>query len=234
MKLLNFSALRIAMAGASIMLGGASAWADDVPSNNVRLGSETVFYHTSADDLAGPFVPPGVNFEAQNLETLYMAYVRRLSSRFDVELSLGYPPLVKIKGSGPQELGSVPYDGQVIASARWIAPTLFVEYKFMSENSRLRPYVGVGVNYTTFYDRYSTAEGNAVSGGPTKLSMTASVGPAATAGLSYRLSGHWSVYGSYNVAQVKTSLAAYTGGVVRTTNISFGPQVLIIAVGYSF
>jgi len=234
MKLLNSSALGIAMAGAGIMLGGASAWADDVPSNNVRLGSESVFYHTSADDLAGPYVPPGVNFQAENLETLYMAYIRRLSSRFDVEISLGYPPLAKIKGSGPAELGSVPYDGQVIASARWIAPTLFVEYKFMSENSRLRPYVGVGVNYTTFYDRYSTAEGNAVSGGPTKLSMTASVGPAATAGLSYHLSGHWSVYGSYNVAQVKTSLAAYTGGVVRTTNISFGPQVLVIAAGYSF
>ena len=216
------------------MLGCASALADDVPSNNVRLGSETVFYHTSADDLAGPYVPPGVNFEAENLETLYMAYVRRLSSRFDVEFALGYPPLVKIKGSGPQELGSVPYNGQVVASARWIAPTLFVEYKFMSENSLLRPYIGVGVNYTTFYDRNSTAQGNAASGGPTKLAMTASVGVAGTVGVSYHVSGHWSVYGSYSAAQVKTSLAAYTGGVVRTTNLSFGPQVLVIAAGYSF
>jgi len=233
MKHLKSCAL-LAMAASTAMLVCASASADDVPSNNVRLGSETVFYHTSADDLAGPYVPPGVNFQAENLETLYMAYVRRLSSRFDVELAIGYPPLAKIKGSGPQDLGSVPYNGQVIASARWIAPTLFVEYKFMSENSRLRPYIGVGVNYTTFYDRDSTAAGDAVSGGPTKLSMTASVGPAATVGLSYHLSGHWSLYGSYNVAQVKTSLAAYTGGVVRTTNISFGPQVLIIAAGYSF
>ena len=234
MKHLNSSALGIAMAGASIMLGGASAWADDVPSNSVRLGSETVFYHTSADDLAGPFVPPGVNFKAQNLETLYMAYVRRLSSRFDVEFALGYPPLVKIKGSGPQELGSVPYNGQVVATSRWIAPTMFVEYKFMSENSRWRPYIGVGVNYTTFYDRNSTAQGNAISGGPTKLETTASLGVAGTVGVSYHVSGHFSVYGSYSAAQVKTSLAAYTAGEVRTTNLSFGPQVLVIAAGYSF
>ncbi len=128
----------------------------------------------------------------------------------------------------------MPYNGQVISSARWIAPTLFVEYKFMSENSRLRPYVGVGVNYTTFYDRNSTAEGNAASGGPTKLSMTASVGVAGTVGVSYHVSGHWSVYGSYSASQVKTSLAAYTGGVVRTTNLSFGPQALVISAGYSF
>ena len=36
----------------------------------------------------------------------------------------------------------------------------------------------MGINYTNFYDRKSTAHGNAASGGPTKLSLTSSVGPA--------------------------------------------------------
>src|SRR5208337_951892 len=100
--------------------------------NSLRLGTYTVFYHTSADDLAGPYVPPGVNQKAENVVTLYGAYVRTLSSRFDVEFAAGWPPIVSTKGVGPAKLGSVPYNGEIVASARWIAPSLLVEYKFLS------------------------------------------------------------------------------------------------------
>lgn len=214
--------------------GSATALADDVPANSARAGLYSVFYHVSADDLAGPYVPPGANIDAKNVETLYLAYVRRLSPHFDVELALGYPPLQKTVGKGPATLGSVPYDGQVIASARWLAPTVLVEYMFLDENSKWRPYIGVGVNYTTFYDRNSTAEGNAASGGPTKLSLTPSVGAAATAGVAYHITGNWNFYASYSVSQVKTDLTADTAGVIRTTHISFGPQALVLSMGYSF
>lgn len=234
MAKIKFSALELAAATVLTVLGGASASADDYPSNSVRLGSETLFYHTNAEDVSGPYVPPGVNLKAKDVETLYAAYVRRLSSRFDIELAVGYPPLAKVEGRGPAAVGSVPYNGQVVSSARWISPTLFVVYKFLSESSRLRPYFGVGVNYTTFYDRDTTAAGNAAFGGPTKLSLTASVAPAVVAGLSYRLSAHWFVYGSYSFSPVKTNLTADTAGVIRTTSINFAPQVLVISAGYSF
>ena len=208
--------------------------ADDVPSNSARIGLYSVFYHVSADDLAGPYVPAGANIDAKNVETLYLAYVRRLSSHFDVELTLGYPPLQKTVGKGPATLGSVPYDGQVIATARWLAPTVLVEYMFLDESSKFRPYIGAGVNYTNFYDRDSTAQGNAASGGPTKLSLTSSVGAAGTVGLAYNISGNWNAYASYSISQVKTRLTADTGGVIRTTHIDFGPQAAVVSVGYSF
>jgi outer membrane protein len=210
------------------------ALADDVPSNSARIGVYSVFYHVSADDLSGPYVPPGANIDAKNVETLYLAYVRRLSAHFDVELTLGYPPLQKTVGKGPATLGSVPYNGQTIATARWLAPTLLAEYMFLSEDSRWRPYIGIGVNYTNFYDRDSTAQGNAASGGPTKLSLTSSVGVAGTVGLTYRIANNWNAYASYSATQVKTRLDADTAGVIRTTHISFGPQALVVAVGYSF
>jgi outer membrane protein len=211
----------------------APALADDSP-NSARIGLYSVFYHVSADDLSGPFVPPGANLDAKNVETLYLAYVRTLSSRFDVELTAGYPPLQKTVGKGPATLGSVPYDGQIIATARWIAPTVLLEYKFLSENSMFRPYIGVGVNYTTFYDRDSTAQGNAISGGPTKLSLTSSVGPAGTVGVRYNIAGHWHAIASYSVSKVSTDLTADTAGIIRTTHINFGPQALVVSVGYSF
>jgi outer membrane protein len=234
MKNLKLSALPVVAAASIALFGGSAALADDLPKNSLRLGSYSVFYHTSADNISGPYVPPGVNIESENVTTLYGAYIRRLSSKFDVELAVGYPPLQKIKGSGPAMLGSVPYNGQEVSSARWIAPTLLLEYRFLSENCAWQPFFGVGVNYTTFYDRTTTAAGNAAFGGPTRLSSTASVGPAATAGVGYHVSGPWHVYASYSVSQVKSDLSANTAGVVRTTHISFGPQALILSVGYSF
>lgn len=212
----------------------ASARAEDVYSNSARIGLYSVFYHVSADDLSGPYVPPGANINAKNVETLYLGYVRRLTPHLAAELSLGYPPLQKTEGKGVATLGSVPYDGQIIATARWIAPTLLLEYMFGKENAKLRPFIGAGVNYTTFYDRNSTAQGNAVSGGPTKLSLTSSVGPAGTAGLAYHFVDHWNMYASYSISKVKTHLTANTAGVIRKTDINFGPQALVVSVGYSF
>jgi len=232
----NFKRMRIAsrLAAAAALFCAAAAPADDLSYNSARLGLYSVFYHVSADDLSGPYVPPGANIDAKNVETAYLAYVRSLSPNWGVELALGYPPLQKTVGKGPAALGSVPYDGQVIATARWIAPTLLLEYTFLDSNSAWRPYIGAGVNYTTFYDRNSTAQGNAASGGPTKLSLTPSVGWAATAGMQYHIAGHWNAYASYSFSRVKTDLSADTAGVIRTTHINFAPQALVLSVGYSF
>ncbi len=233
-----FSAIAVLLAVVAL-----PALAEDNSStyeNSLRLGLYAVFYHSTADDLTGPYVPPasatspGVNFKAEDVKTLYLAYVRRLSPHFETELALGLPPLTKTEGKGPATLGSVPYNGQVISTARWFAPTLLLNYKFRDESAQLRPFVGIGVNYTSFYDRNSTAAGNAASGGPTKVSLPSSVGPAATVGLSYRAAEHWNLYASYSITQVKTKLTANTAGVIRTSHISFGPQALVISAGYSF
>ncbi|MGA2777822.1 MAG: OmpW family outer membrane protein [Steroidobacteraceae bacterium] len=212
----------------------ATASADATWNNDFRIGSYTVFYRASADDLNGPYVPPGVNFDVENLETLYLGYLRRLSPHFNFELALGVPPVSKTKGSGPAFLGSAPYDGQEISTVKWFAPTALIEYNFLDESSPVRPFVGVGINYTYFYDRDSTAAGDAVSGGPTKISLPASIGPAATVGVTWRPAPHWDVNASYSASKVNARLTADTAGEIRTTHIEFNPQALILSVGYAF
>lgn len=218
----------------------AAAWtsgarAQDTPLwNEVRLGAYWVTYHTHADDISGPYVPPGVNLELKDIYTPYFAYVRRLSGHFNLELAVGWPPLTKTVGKGPAQLGSVPYNGQVISTARWLAPTLLLNWNILDESHSLRPYLGVGVNYTRFYDRESTAAGNAGSGGPTSLSLPASVGPVGTVGLSYRFSRHFNVYASYSISRVNSRLTADTAGVIRTSHIAFNPRATVVSAGYSF
>ena len=231
MKTIKLSGLHMI---ALLSIAGSTAAFADEPPNDVRIGVYSVFYHSSADDITGPYVPAGVNLTAENLETLYVGIVRHLPDNFALELALGWPPLSKVKGVGPATLGSTPYNGQVISSARWISPTLLFEYNFLPDTAKLRPYLGVGVNYTTFYDRDSTAAGNAASGGPTRISLTSSVGPAATGGLTYRINDHWHLHASYGWSQVRTRFTGDTDGFVRSTHISFGPQALIVSGGYSF
>jgi outer membrane protein len=226
--------IKFAAASALLALTVSVAHSDGVPDNTVRIGLYYVQYHSSADDISGPYVPTGLNLKVEDVETLYVAYVRRLSVHFDLELAAGYPPLTKTDGHGPATLGSVPYNGQVISSARWFAPTLLLNYKFFDDSHAWRPYIGVGVNYANFYDRRSTAAGNAASGGPTSISLPASVGPAATVGMSYHLQDRWSLYASYSASVVKSKLTADTGGVVRTSEINFGPRALVLAAGYAF
>jgi outer membrane protein len=219
---------------ALLILIGSLARADQIPNNTVRIGEYWVFYHVSADDISGPYVPPGLNLDVGNVHTPYFAYLRRLSTHFTAELAFGIPPLTKTYGKGPATVGSIPYNGQEISTARWFAPTALIEYVFFDDSHKLRPYIGVGVNYTKLYDRDSTAAGNALSGGPTSLSLPVSVGVAGTAGVSYRLPHNWSVMASYSASQVRSRLTADTAGVLRTTEISFGPQTLVIAAGFSF
>jgi outer membrane protein len=228
----RFTKIAFGMLAATAAFGAHAD--DDVLSNSVRIGAYYITYDTQADDLRGAFVPAGVNLKLKDVVTPYFAYVRRITEHFSAELALGAPPLTKTYGKGPATLGSVPYNDQEIVTARWFAPTLLLNYVFFDESVRLRPYIGAGINYTRFYSRQSTAAGDAASGGPTSISLTTSVGPAATIGLSYTITRHFSLYGSLSASEVDSDLTANTAGVLRRTHISFGPRAAVLAAGYSF
>lgn len=228
----RFARILLGFFAASIAAG---AYADEerLP-NSLRVGAYYVWYDTSADDLRGPYVPAGVNIKLKDVVTPYFGYVRTFTEHFSAELALGAPPLTKTVGKGPAFVGSVPYNGQIVVTARWFAPTLLLEYSFFDSSARLRPYVGAGINYTRFYSRQATPVAEAGFGGPTSIGLTTSVGPAVTAGLSYRVTRHFYVYGSISGSEVDSDLTANTAGVIRKTHVSFGPRTIVVSGGYSF
>jgi outer membrane protein len=225
------TAVALALAlGLSSSCGSALADQD----NTVRLGLYALFWHTTADDVTGPFVPPGLKADVGNVQTVYFAYIRRLSAHLDLELALGLPPKTDTIGKGPATLGSVPWDGQVIGGVKWFSPTLLLHYKFFDESASLRPYLGVGVNFTHFFDREINSAGEAALGGPTKVYLSNSIGPAATIGIYYRVQKNWNVIASFSASEVGSNLEAHTGPLVRRTHVEFNPHALVFAVGYSF
>src|SRR3974390_536814 len=156
------SALRIA--AAAILLAGlcARASADDsffsAPANpnTVRAGIYLVHYSASAPDLSGPYTPAGINLRVEHVNTPYLAYLRDFNNHWTFELAAGIPPTTHTYGVGPDKVGSVPFNGQEVATAKWFAPTFLLEYNFFDHAAAFRPFVGAGMNYTHFYDRKST------------------------------------------------------------------------------
>ncbi len=230
-------AVRVALASLAVSVAYAgTAFAADPPSNTVRIGMYAIFYHVTAENIQGPFIPAGTNLnvDLKDTQTAYFAYIRRLSSSLDLEIAFGVPPKTTTVAKGPAKVGSVPYNGQEIATAKWLAPSALLEYRFLPEDSAFQPYIGAGINYTSFYDRKVTPAGQAVIGGPTRLSLTSSVGPVGTVGLKYQPHTAWSVFISYSISSVDSDLKANTAGEIHTTRVHFGPQALVFGAGYSF
>ncbi len=151
-------ALGLAALGTRVARADNDVGAGDHP-NTVAIGLYDVSFHVHADDITGPYVPPGLNVSNPTINTLYLGYMRRLTRHIDLELVLGMPPVTRTVAKGPAMVGSVPYNGQTIATARWFAPSLLAKYYFFSPDAMFRPYLGVGVNYTNFYSRQITAAG---------------------------------------------------------------------------
>jgi outer membrane protein len=202
--------------------------------NSLRLGYYFVSYNVNGTDLAGPFTTPGLKADLKKVQTPYFAYVRQWTTHFQTEFAFGVPPKTTAVGKGPAAVGSVPFNGQELLTARWFSPTVLFNWVFRDESAALRPYIGVGVNHTRFYERKIAPTGVAIIGGPTTIELSNSTGLAATAGISYHIKDAWNVYASYSASNVVSDLKATTAGIVRTSHIDFNPRAVVVSVGYSF
>ncbi|OLQ94396.1 outer membrane protein OmpW [Vibrio ponticus] len=119
-----------------------------------------------------------------------------------------------------------------IAETKHLPPTFMVQYYFGQADSKLRPYVGAGINYTVFFDDKFT--NSAKSKTLNNLSLDDSWGLAANVGLDYMLNDDWFINGSIWYADIDTEASYDFGGTKYTTDVDIDPWVFMIAGGYKF
>ena len=207
--------------------------------NTIKLRVASVHQNPGASDVPGLFTPSGFSLNVENVTTPVFGYERAFDDNWSVEFTLGAPPThdVTLNVNNTAIPGSAQaLNGQVGARVLQVAPTVFINYRFLDSRSALRLCIGAGINYTRFDKTQSTSNGNALNGGATSLSLSLgdSVGLALRIGASYRLTKEWSLSAALTTVQVKTRLTTNTPGIVQTADIKFWSAMLSLTVEYWF
>ena len=112
-----------------------------------------------------------------------------------------------------------------IAEVSHLPPTLMGQYYFGEANSQYRPYVGAGINYTTFFEE----EGfNDLDG--TEVKLDDSFGLAAQVGIDVELNEDWFFNASFWYMDIDTEVETSVG----TFDAEIDPYVVMVGMGYTF
>ncbi|MDM5077728.1 OmpW family outer membrane protein [Aeromonas media] len=176
----------------------------------VRGGLAFVSPQTSSDDVLGT---GELDIDSNMQLGLTLSYM--LTDNWGVELLAATPFSHSVSTPG---LGEV-------AKVKHLPPTLMAQYYFGDANSKVRPYVGAGINYTTFFDE----EGRGALAG-TDVSVDSSWGLAGQVGLDMAINDRWFVNASAWLIDIDTDVHTAVG----TINTSIDPVAFMLGVGYRF
>ncbi|RBP32532.1 outer membrane protein [Marinobacter pelagius] len=140
-----------------------------------------------------------------------------------------------------------------LGETKHLPPTITLQYFPMAASSKVQPYAGIGINYTTFFEEkttstlttvidtvanqnYGTAPGT-VDG--SKLELDDSVGIALELGVDYMLTENIGLNAALWWADIDTdaTITAYSGDTnvgKITTDVEIDPMVYMVGVSYKF
>ena len=183
----------------------------------VRAGAVMV-----APNESSPVVANIAEFEVSNNTQLGLNFGYMLTDNIGIELLAATP------FSHDISLGAL---GK-IAETKQLPPTLVAQYYFGSSDSKLRPYIGAGVNFTNFFDNEFNQ--GAKDAGLSDLSLSNSWGVAAQVGIDYQVNKNWLVNASVWYAQISTDVNFNLGADAVKVETDIDPWVYMVSIGYTF
>jgi outer membrane protein len=220
----------LALVAATALSTGAMA--QDPGDWLVRIGVSHVDTDTDSGDLSvGGSVLPGAQIKVGNdtQPTINVSYM--LTRHVAIETLAALPFKHAIKGDGILE-GA----GQ-LGSTKHLPPTVSLQYH-LRPNAPLRPYVGIGLNYTTFFSSSGTDALDAALGGPSSLSIRDSFGLALQVGADFAVND-WLFFNLdlryvQIEADARITTQTNTGEVNSRIKADIDPLVLSAGVGFRF
>lgn len=112
--------------------------------------------------------------------------------------------------------------GSKIGETKQLPPTFSVQYHFKPKAST-RPYIGAGINYTTFFSEKATAT-------ITSLSLDDSIGLAVQAGVDVDINKDWFFNADVRYINIETTATTNLGNI----EVDINPWVISLGVGTRF
>ncbi|ETF03358.1 membrane protein [Advenella kashmirensis W13003] len=190
----------------------------------VKAGLTSVM-PTSDNGTVGKAIAPrgiGLDIDSSTRPSFSLTYMA--TRHLGIELLAAAPFQHDIRGDAPDLGGDI---GR-IGKTRHLPPTLSLQWHFLPD-AAVQPYVGVGVNYTTFFHTKPTGALREL--GVEKLTLSDSWGLAAQVGADVRLSENWFMNASVRYIDIKTKVRI-DGTKIGTAKVN--PWVATIGVGYRF
>jgi outer membrane protein len=157
----------------------------------------------------------GNSFEINDNAQLGLTLTYMATDNFGVELLAATPFSHSVK-IGDTE----------VAKVKHLPPTLMAQYYFGDAQSKVRPYVGIGVNYTNFFDEKGR--------GPltnSDVSLDDSWGVAGQVGIDMAITDRWFVNGSAWIMDIDTDVHVNGADGIKT---KIDPMVFMVGAGYRF
>ncbi|MYM70377.1 outer membrane beta-barrel protein [Pseudoduganella sp. FT55W] len=195
-----------AVAALVLISGGATA--QETPWQ-VRVRAVHLDPASKSDPVAGVGAADRISVSSKTIPELDVSYF--FTKNIAAELVLTYP-----------QKHDVALDGAKIGTVKHLPPTLLVQYHFLPD-ATVRPYVGAGVNYTTF-------SGNKMLNGAASLEHD-SIGLALQAGADVALDKNWSLNFDVKKAQIRSDVLI---GGAKVSRVKIDPLMLAVGVGYRF
>jgi len=165
---------------------------------------------------------PGVGVTADDDSTIELDFTYMVSDNLGLELILATTEHdVTATGS---------LAGASVGSVKALPPTLTLQYHF-APKATIRPYAGVGINYTVFYD---AKVGSGIAGlGATDIDYDNSFGLSAQLGVDIDINKKWFFNADVKYIDMDTK-ATITGGGLGSVSADLNPWVFGIGIGTRF
>jgi outer membrane protein len=209
MQLRNFPVPRFTIASLLAMILAVPAYAQEAGQWLVRVGATSI---NPDSDNGTLFIPTAVDVDVDDAWGLTFNVSYFFTERWAVELlaAAPYNHEFDLKGTG------------ISGETDHLPPTLSVQYHF-PVSERITPYVGLGVNWTIFFDEDLSV--------PVNLELDDSVGVAAQLGMDIDLNENW--FMNVDVRYIKIESDAEVAGVDVGT-VKINPWLFGVNVGYRF
>jgi len=209
--------------------GSVYATDSQISKFSVDLGYATLSPNDDNGEVSGPGLPPANSVDVKSASSIGMSVNYYQSNNISYQFYVAPAIDFDIHGAG-----SLAVLGHV-STVDVLLPTALVNYTF-DQFGAVKPYLGVGINYTIFSAEKSTAVLEGALGGATEVQLKNSFGLAAQAGIRFNINKQWYVNANYlwidvdSTAHINTSAV----GTMRTVDLKIDPSVIYASVGYRF
>lgn len=215
-----------------------------VPALLIAASAAPVFAYEAGDIIVrggAAYVDPNTDASADS--TLNQKDLVEVEGAGGVTLTGTY---IFHKNFGVELVGALPFKHDIngdgilkgvgkVGETKHLPPTLLVQFYPLENNTFVQPYVGLGINYTKFFENDTTdALSSALALSETSLDLDDSTGLGAEIGADWILDKNLSINTSVWYLDIETTATITTTGGAKVTEFDVAIDPLVYAVGLAY